>query len=147
MRGAGVETIVYVDLACPACAAEWLRIRELPISLCLRHFSIASRHPRAPALHAAAEAAGAQRKGAFWDMVDSIYADQGHVDDPHLWQRARALGLDLERFEANRRSDRIVTRVETDFRSGIRAGVTSTPAGFVDGKPVPGRLSDSLGGL
>ncbi len=147
MRGAGVETIVYVDLACPACAAEWLRIRELPICLCLRHFPIASRHPRAPALHAAAEAAGAQRKGAFWDMVDSIYADQGHVDDPHLWQRARALGLDLERFEADRRSDGIVTRVETDFRSGIRAGVTSTPAGFVDGKPVPGRLSDSLGGL
>ena len=27
------------------------------------------------------------------------------MDDPHLWERARGLGLDLERFERDRRSD------------------------------------------
>jgi predicted DsbA family dithiol-disulfide isomerase len=40
------------------------------------------------------------------------------------------LGLDLDRFEADRRSDRVAARVRRDFESGIRAGVTGTPATF-----------------
>ena len=55
-------------------------------------------------------------------MVDSLYADRGRVDDPHLWERARALGLDLERFEADRRDGAVAARVRRDFESGIRAG-------------------------
>jgi len=89
---------------------------------------VASKHPRAPALHAAAEAAG--RQGRFFELVDSLYADRGHVDDPHLWRRAEEMGLDLDRFEADRRSPRTAARVRRDFESGIRAGVTGTPAIF-----------------
>ncbi len=51
-------------------------------------------------------------------MVDSLYADRGRVDDPHLWERAERLGLDLERFEADRRSDAVAARVRRDFESG-----------------------------
>jgi len=65
-------------------------------------------------------------------MVDALYADPGHVDDPHLWQRAERLGLDLGRFEADRRSEAVVARVRRDFESGIRGGVTGTPAIFSD---------------
>lgn len=68
----------------------------------------------------------------FFEMVDSIYADRGRVDDPHLWERAEALGLGLERFEADRRSEAVAARVRRDFESGIRAGVTGTPAIFPD---------------
>ena len=39
----------------------------------------------------------------------------------------RALGLDLERFERDRRSAAVAARVRADFESGIRAGVTATP--------------------
>lgn len=68
-------------------------------------------------------------------MVDSIYADHGHQDDPHLWRRAEALELDLERFEADRRSAAVAERIRRDFESGIRAGVTGTPAVFLEGGP------------
>ena len=61
-------------------------------------------------------------------MVDSLYADRSRVDDPHLWQRVDALGLDLDRFEADRRSPEVAARVRRDFESGIRGGVTGTPA-------------------
>jgi protein-disulfide isomerase len=87
---------------------------------------VASKHPRSPALHAAAEASG--RQGRFFEMVDALYAERGRVDDPHLWERARRLGLDLELFEADRRSSEVAARVRRDFESGIRAGVTGTPA-------------------
>ncbi len=69
-------------------------------------------------------------------MVDSLLADRGRVDDPHLWERAERLGLVLERFEADRRSDDVAARVRRDFESGIRAGVTGTPAVFRDGRVI-----------
>ncbi len=129
VRGEGEALIVYADLGCPHCAAEWARIVAEPQrQLVFRHFPVASKHPRAPALHAAAEAAGIQ--GRFFEMVDSLYAERGRVDDPHLWARAERLGLDLERFEADRRSEAVTARVRRDFESGIRAGVAATPAVF-----------------
>ena len=110
----------------------------------MRHFPLAKKRPRAPALHAAAEAAAAQREDAFWAMVDAIYGDHGHLDDPHLWARAESLGLDLEAFQRDRRSDPVAARVKRDFESGIRAGVAGTPAVFVNGGQVAG---DAIAGL
>src|SRR4051812_27550203 len=103
IRGTGDGLIVYADLGCPHCAAAWAAIAARPGLIAFRHFPVAGKHPRSPALHAAAEAAGAQ--GKFFAMVDSIYADRGHVDDPHLWERAEGFGLDLERFERERRAE------------------------------------------
>jgi protein-disulfide isomerase len=129
VRGDGEEgLIVYADLGCPHCAAAWAELAARPGWIAFRHFPVASKHPRSPALHAAAEAAGAQ--GRFFEMVDSLYADRGRIDDPHLWQRAERLELDLERFERERRSPEAAARVRRDFQSGIRAGVTGTPAVF-----------------
>lgn len=142
MRGEGSEAIVYMDLGCPHCAAAWARIRELGLRLVFRHFPVASKHPRAPALHAAAEAAGFQ--GRFWEMCDSLYLDRGRVDDPHLWERVERMGLDLERFERERRSAEVTSRVRRDFEAGLRAGVTGTPAAFVAGRLVRGELEAEL---
>ena len=69
-------------------------------------------------------------------MHDSLYADQARIEDPHLWARAEDLGLDLERFEADRRSDEVAERVRRDFQAGVRAGVVSTPGLFLDGRAV-----------
>jgi protein-disulfide isomerase len=128
--------IEYSDLECPYCAQAHLLLKELPITRVFRHFPVASKHPRARGLAAAAEAAG--RQGRFWEMHDSLLEDQGHQDDPHLWERARRLNLDLERFEADRRSEDVAERVERDFRSGIRAGVATTPTQFACGEAHPG---------
>jgi protein-disulfide isomerase len=146
VRGEGPELIVYLDLACPHCAATWAQLEGLPLRVVFRHFPIASKHPRAPALHAAVEAAALQGSDeAFWALVDSIYEDQGRVDDPHLWERAKALALDVERFDRDRRTPALAERVRRDFEGGIRAGVASTPAAFMGGSPVTGDLASELG--
>lgn len=145
VAGEGPEVILYVDLGCPYCAAVWGRIRALPLRLCFRHFPMRSKHPRAPGLHAAAEAAGLQ--GAFWEMADSLFAERGRVDDPHLWERAELFGLDLDRFVADSRSEAVQHRVRRDFESGVRAGVSGTPAAFVAGRAITGSLDDALAAL
>lgn len=140
--------IEYSDLECTWCARTDQLLRDLPVRRVLRHFPVASKHPRAKALAHATEAAALQ--GRFWEMHDSLLADPSRTDDPHLWERCRDLGLDLDRFEADRRSDDVAERVARDFRSGIRAGVVTTPTLFVDGVAYPGvpepALLDRLSG-
>jgi protein-disulfide isomerase len=80
-------------------------------------------------------------------MVDSIYAERGRVDDPHLWKRAERFGLNRERFDAARRSDAVAERVQRDFRSGVRAGVAGTPAAFAGGERLGGEIEAALRGL
>jgi protein-disulfide isomerase len=147
VRGDGPEVIEYADLECPYCAKANALLAELPIRRVFRHFPVVSKHPRARALAHALEAAALQ--GAFWEMHRSLFADQGHLDDPHLWQRCGRLGIDLEAFERDRRSDAVAARVERDFRSGVRAGVMTTPTLFHRGRAYPGvpgpRLLERLG--
>jgi protein-disulfide isomerase len=142
VRGEGPVVIEYADLECPYCAKANLLLAELPLRRVFRHFPVVSKHPRAQVLAQALEAAGMQ--GRFWEMHGSLLGDQGHLDDPHLWERCERLGLDVGRFDADRRSNAVAERVRRDFRSGIRAGVMTTPTLFVDGVAHPGVPGASL---
>jgi protein-disulfide isomerase len=124
----GPLAVFYGDFACPRCAVEARRLREQGGGVVFRHFALKAKHQRAVALAQAAEAAA--RQGAFWAFHDALYADQGRIDDPHLWERCEALGLDLERFQADRRDPAIAERVRRDVRDALRAGATTTPTLF-----------------
>jgi protein-disulfide isomerase len=134
--------VVYADFECPYCAALELRLLAVRARVCFRHFPVRAKHPRAWAAAGAAEAAAAQE--AFWPMHDALFADQGRLEDPHLWSRAESLGLDVDRFDAERRSDAVRARIEHDFRSGIRAGVAATPAVFAFGERIDGRPEEAF---
>ena len=146
MRGAPDAPLVveYGDYECPYCAKADAILAGLHVRRVFRHFPVVSKHPRARVLAAAAEAAGLQ--GAYWEFHASLYSDPGRLDDPHLWDRVRRLGLDVDRFEADRRSDAVAARVDRDFRSGVRAGVTSTPTLFADGAALRELDRHGLGG-
>ena len=130
--------ILYADFACPWCAVAVQRLGEAgaEVRVAFRHFALKAKHPRAPVLAAAAEAAG--RQGAFWPFHDALFADQGRLDDPHLWARAQDLGLDLDRFEADRRGEEIAARVSRDVRAAMRAGVATSPTLVAGGTLHPG---------
>ena len=125
--GAAV-VVFYGDFACPRCAVEALRLRGEDVRVVFRHFALKAKHERAVPLALAAEAAA--RQGAFWAFHDALYEDQGRLDDPHLWARCEALGLDVERFQADRRDPAIAERVRGDVRDALRAGATTTPTLF-----------------
>lgn len=128
VRGDGRLVALYADLTCPHCAVAHERLRAEDARVVFRHLALKTRHPRALALAHAAEAAAAQ--GAFWGFVDATYADQGRLEDPHLWARCAQLGLDVDRFEKDRRSDAVAARVQRDVREALRAGATGTPSIF-----------------
>ena len=148
MRGpeAAPVLVEYSDFECPFCAALHARLPVSGLRHVFRHFPVRSSHPRAWPAACAAEAAGFQ--GRFWEMHDALLGDQARLEDPHLWERAEALGLEVARFEADRRSEAARQRVRRDFDSGVRAGVVTTPTVFVAGQRLSGRIGrDLLAGL
>jgi protein-disulfide isomerase len=128
VRGDGAPVVLYADLTCPHCAVAHEQLKADGARVVFRHLALKTRHPRALALAHAAEAAAAQ--GAFWEFADATYADQGRLEDPHLWARAEQLGLDVERFDEHRRSEESAARVQRDVKDALRAGATGTPTLF-----------------
>jgi len=129
--------LMYADFTCPRCAVAAERLRAVRARVAFRHLALKAKHPRAIAVAQAAEAAAAQ--DVFWLFHDALYSDQGRQDDPHLWARAEALSLDLERFERDRRSDAVAERIEAQTREALRAGAMHTPTLFLaDGRRVDG---------
>jgi len=129
--GGGTPILFYADFTCPRCALAHERLTRAGATVAFRHLALRAKHARAVATAHAAEAAAAQ--GAFWAFCDALYADQGRLDDPHLWAHARALGLDLERLDADRRSAPVADRVQRDTREALAAGATTTPTLFAAG--------------
>ncbi len=126
--------LFYGDFACPRCAVAAQDLAARPVRVAFRHFALRAKHERAVPLALAAEAAG--RQGAFWPFHDALYADQGHIDDPHLWARCEALGLDVDRFQRDRRDPELQDKVREHVREALRAGATATPTLF-GSDPVP----------
>ena len=128
VRGdAGLAVVIfYGDFTCPRCAFARARLAGAPVRVAFRHFALRARHPRSVALAIAVEAAA--RQGSFWAMHDSLYDDQGHIDDPHLWALAGRLGLDVDRFEQDRRSTVVSDRVQRDTQEAVLAGAMTTPS-------------------
>ena len=146
-----VPVIVYGDFECPYCAVLARQLDLVRLRVAYRHFPVRSSHPRAWAAACAAEAAA--RQGRFWEMHDLLFGDQGRLEDPHLWSRAQALGLDLDRFEADRRSPDAEARVRRDFEAGVRGAVVTTPtligphgryAGRIDAQVLEGVSAGAL---
>lgn len=133
--------LFYGDFTCPRCVVGASALRTAPVRVGFRHFALRAKHPRAVPLAAAAEAAAAQ--GAFWAFHDALYDDPGRIDDPHLWARCERLGLDLERFESDRRSDAVLARVARDVQDGLRAGAAATPTIWVGETRHDGPLSSA----
>jgi len=82
---------------------------------------------------AAEAAACANEQGQFWEFHRSLFASEGNLDAEALLQRASELELDLDAFQACVDERRFQATVEADLAAGRQAGVTGTPAFFVNG--------------
>jgi protein-disulfide isomerase len=135
---APVSLVEYGDFECPHCKQAAPVVNLLlerfsgRIQFVYRHFPLEAVHPHALPAAMAAEAAGVQ--GEFWSMHDRLFADQQHLEPADLRARALALGLDLDRYDAEIAGERHLQRVRDHLRSGDASGVRATPTFFLDGR-------------
>jgi predicted DsbA family dithiol-disulfide isomerase len=83
----------------------------------------------------AAEAAGLQ--GRYWEMHDMLFREQavwsGATDAGILFESyAETLGLDLNQFRKDVKSDKARERIESDEARAKSLGVKTAPTLFVD---------------
>lgn len=139
---AAVEVVEYGDYQCPFCAEALPGVKQLlslfgdRLLFAFRHFPLVSQHPNAWEAALAAEAAGRQER--FWDMHDQLLTHQRSLSDQDLRNHARALGLDLARFELDVHDPEVADKVRQDAVSGLHSGVEGTPTFFVAGRRLEG---------
>jgi protein-disulfide isomerase len=133
---APLELVMYGDFQCPYCAAAQSIIRRVRerldgrLQFAFRHMPLPI-HPDAANAAQAAEAAAAQ--GAFWPMHDQLYAGRGKLSLDDLAGHAAAIGLDGARVRQEIVDGVHAARVARDDASARAAGITGTPAFFVNG--------------
>jgi protein-disulfide isomerase len=128
--------VEYGDYECPYSRRAFRAIQRVerarPVRFAFRHFPLTEIHPHALAASAAVEAAA--RQGRFWEAHELLFHRQKALEDEDLRGYATELGLDLERFDADRASDSVLERIRRDVQSGIDSGeVRGTPTLFIDG--------------
>lgn len=133
---APITIVEYADFECAHCRAAAPVVDRLvnkypgKVRVVFKHFPL-SFHPMAKRAAAAAEAAGEQ--GRFWEMHDAIFATQNLLDDDLLRGHAKAIGLDIKRFEKDWQA--ALAKVEASRKEGEALGVQATPTFFVNGRP------------
>jgi len=137
-KNAKVTLVEFSDYQCPFCARH---VREtLPplereyittgkIKYVFRNFPIASIHPLAFKAHEAANCSGEQEK--YWEMHDRLFANSTALGLKDLSQHARALALDLAKFQACLDSGKHAGKINRDLAEGQKAGVKGTPTFFL----------------
>ena len=148
-REAIVTLLEYGDFESGHCMENFRVVKEITrwlrgeLYYVFRHFPAADKHPNALPAAEAAEAAGAQ--GRFWEMHDWLCEHSPTIRDAQLKGYAQGLGLDVERFERERREHTYIEKVREDFTSGVASGVTRTPTFFINGVRYRGEVDvDSL---
>jgi protein-disulfide isomerase len=134
----GPLILEYGDYECPYSRRAFREVERVEarlgdtVQFAFRHFPLTDIHPHALAAAAAAEAA--HRHGRFWEMHELLFHRQRTLEDEYLRRYAQKLGLDLDRFDADRSSADVLARIQRDVDSGLRSGeVRGTPTIFIDG--------------
>jgi protein-disulfide isomerase len=134
---APLTLVEYGDYECPYCGMAHPIVKEVQrrlgdqLRFVFRNFPLTNVHPHAA--HAAEAAEAAAMQGTFWDMHDVLFERQRTLDDDHLRQFAKELGLDVQRFDRDMMEHHPAERVREDFMSGVRSGVNGTPTFFING--------------
>ena len=137
---AGLTLVEYGDYECPACIRAEPLTQQLietfgkRLRFIFRHFPLVTLRLQAELAAEAAEAAAAQ--GKFWAMHHRLFSPPHQLTRAVLATHAQAIGLDMNRFNAEM-ADRIYTqRIQAHRRAGEHSGVRTTPTFLLNGTAV-----------
>jgi protein-disulfide isomerase len=106
------------------------------VKLAFRDFPIANIHPyaqkAAEASHCAAE------QGKFWEFHDLLFDKQDTIPTANFVEQAKTLGLDVPTFQTCFDARKYQEKVERNYAAGVKAGVSGTPAFFINGRLLSG---------
>ena len=98
----------------------------------MKNFPLENIHKFAkPASHAAL---AANKQGKFWAFHEKLFKNYRALNEEKVIEIAKELGLDMEAFSRDRKSQSVKRQVSRDLYDGRQAGVRGTPTVFINGK-------------
>jgi predicted DsbA family dithiol-disulfide isomerase len=84
---------------------------------------------------AARAAVAAWKQDRFWEYIDQVFEEQGRGirGDETYVEIARRVGLDVDRFEADRQGSEVGQYLQRDLAEAKRLMVTRTPTIYING--------------
>ena len=143
-----VRLIEFSDFQCPYCAAASSTLRTFlakngsKLSLTYKFYPLERIHPEA--LPSARAAWAAQQQGKFWEFHDALFAAQERLGEPLYREIARNQGLDLLRFNSDRRGPASLEAINRDRELADRLGLEGTPFFVVNGEAVSGAVDEAF---
>ncbi|TVP62196.1 MAG: DsbA family protein [Nodularia sp. (in: Bacteria)] len=134
---APIVLVKYGNYQCSHCGEAHKIVQKIQqqlgnqIYFVYRHFPQPQIYPQSQKAAEAAEIAGAQ--GKFWQMHDTLFKCQNELNNGYLVEYAQQLGLNIPQFLQDMTNHVYADRVNQDWQSGLRSGVTDTPAFFING--------------
>jgi protein-disulfide isomerase len=92
---------------------------------------------------AARAALAAKEQGKFWEFYHELFATQ-KLNDPAIEAIAVKLHLDIARYKQDLASAKIQQKVMQDLKDADEAGVTGTPAIFINGRALKNRSLEAI---
>jgi protein-disulfide isomerase len=138
---APVTIVEWSDFECPYCVKAEATVKDLlaaypdKIRLVYRDYPLPM-HARAPKAAEAAHCAGDQ--GKYWEMHGKLFESGNKLDASDLKAHARGIGLDGGKFDKCLDSGEKAKIVEMHKKAGEDAGVSGTPAFFINGRMLSG---------
>jgi len=106
------------------------------VKVVFKHYPLSFHNQALPAA-LAAMAAGEQ--GKFWEFHDELFINQKSLSSEKYLEIAQSLGLDLKKFSLDMMRPSLRQKIELDIADAKKAGVTGTPAIFVNGRKLKKR--------
>ena len=144
-RGDDCITIVeFSEFQCPFCARVLPATREVmtrykgKVRWVVRDFPL-SFHDRAKP--AAVAARCALRQGKYWEMYSALFENQKALSDKDFVTYAEKIKLDKAKWQSCvAKPATELAYIDQNMQSGVRAGVTGTPAFFINGRRLSGAV-------
>ncbi len=142
-ENAPVTIVEFSDFQCPYCSRLIPTLDQVKakygdkVRLVFRQYPL-NFHQNA---QKAAEASlCANEQGKFWELHDAMFQNQQALAVEQLKAKAVELGVKADQFNSCLDSNKFAEQVATDFKEGAAAGVTGTPAMFINGRFISGAV-------
>jgi protein-disulfide isomerase len=140
---APVTIVEFSDFQCPFCSRLTPTLKAVEekygskVRLVFRQYPL----PFHQNAEKAAEASlCALDQGKFWELHDAMFGNQAELGVDQLKAKAASLGLNADKFNKCLDSGEKAPAIQADVKAGSAAGVSGTPAMFINGRFINGAV-------
>jgi protein-disulfide isomerase len=140
---APVTIVEFSDFQCPFCARLVPTIDQVKAKYGDKVRVVFRQYPlnfHQFAQKAAEASLCAHEQGKFWQLHDEMFKNQQALGVDQLKTAAAGLGLKAETFNSCLDSGKYADEVQADLQAGSAAGVSGTPAMFINGRFINGAV-------